>query len=206
MLRKTLIKSWSSIKTSSTFTRRQIETKSIREVLETGESSLKESSGDKIRVVGWIKSTRDQKEVKFAHLNDGSDPRHLQLVFVNENDSPISNFDALHFNTAVECQGILVASSHKRQNVELRVTDLSILGPCDPSSYPFKARAKYSFEQLRPHVHLRAHSSLFADLMRARSRLTWSIHDYFDRNGFVQVHTPVITSNNCEGGCETFQV
>lgn len=183
--------------------RRLIQTKSVKELLESGET-LKES---RVRVVGWIKSTRDQKEIKFAHLNDGSDSRQLQLVFVPSSSSSLDGkFDALHFNTAVECEGVLVASTHRHQSVELRVTDLSVLGPCDPTTYPFKARAKYSLEQLRAHVHLRTHSSTFADLMRARSRLTSYVHDYFDRHGYTQIHTPIVTSNNCEGGCETFQV
>ena len=207
MLKSSLLrKSWltAANKFNQTQLIRQIETKSIKELL-----VLKEPVAENIvRVVGWIKSFRDQKEIKFAHLNDGTDSSHLQLVFLNDCFKPSdqSIFDSLHYNTAVECEGLLVKSAHKKQNVELKVTDLKVLGECDPSSYPFKAKSKYTFEQIRPYVHLRSHSAIFADVMRLRSELTWNVHEYFARNGFTHVHTPIITSNNCEGGCETFQV
>lgn len=183
---------------------RSIETKSVKDLLDS--NNTEKLCGTKFRVVGWINSVRNQKEIKFAHLSDGS--HNLQLVFLNEMFKPkvAQVFDSLHFHTAIECEGMLVKSSHKKQNVELQLTDLNIIGECDPNSYPFKAKANYTLEQLRQHIHLRSHSNLFASLMKLRSELTWSIHEYFYQRSFCQIHTPIITTNNCEGGCETFQV
>lgn len=195
MLRATLFANLRHLKLT-----RSIQTKTVKQLLETTETQPNEQE---VRVVGWIRGYRDQKNIKFANLIDGSDARHLQLVFL---DDKFHSLDPLQFNMAVECQGLLVKSGHKKQNFELRVTDMNVINPCDPASYPFKARAKYTLEQLRPHTHLRTHSAVFSDLMRMRSQLTWNIHEYFRERGFTHIHTPVITSNNCEGGCETFQV
>lgn len=186
---------------------RSIQTKSIRNLLGLEETKLDQS---KIRVVGWVKSFRDQKEIKFIHLNDGSDSRNLQLVILAENFRQKENqeklFNSIHFNTSIEVEGVLVKSTHKKQNLELHVTDLNIIGTCDPTEYPFKPKVKHTLEQIRPYVHLRPHVDMFASILRFRSELTMSIHEFFHRNKFTQVHTPLLTSNNCEGGCETFQV
>lgn len=189
---------------------KSIHTKSIRELLDMDEARIDQS---KLRVVGWVKSIRDHRDIKFVHLNDGSDLRSLQLVFLNNNlkDDNVNkqmekSFNELSFNTAIEVEGVLSKSIHKRQNVELHVTSLNVLGPCDANDYPFKAKGKYSLEQLRNHVHLRSHMTQFATIMKFRSELIMNIHKAFHDNRFTQVHTPILTSNNCEGGCETFQI
>jgi asparaginyl-tRNA synthetase len=195
---------------------RQVQTKSISDLIDIDFSKSTQNGNielDKteIRVVGWVKSVRDHKEIKFVHLIDGVTSRPLQLVYLPEKISNKSKnleslFKSLSFNSTIEATGILVKSTHPKQNVELHIKDLSLIGECDANSYVFKAKAKYTLEQIRPHTHLRTHVEPFASIMRFRSRLTHSVHEFFMSNRFTQVHTPVITSNNCEGGCETFQV
>lgn len=187
---------------------RLIHTKSVKSLLDSEESF---NNGNLVRVIGWIKSIRDQKEIKFINLNDGSDLRSLQLVFVMKNleekKQKIEHvFGKLNLHTSIEVRGHLLKSENKKQNVELQVKDIDLICECDPTDYPFKAKAKYNLEQLRQHINLRTHNDLFANILRFRSDLTFSFHIFFQMNSFIQIHTPILTTNNCEGGCETFQV
>lgn len=195
------------VNTLSSSRRNHLQTKSVKNLLET---DAKDLNSDLLRVIGWVKSVRDQKEIKFLHLNDGSDTRALQLVVLmenlKENKQKLENlFAKLHLNTSVEVTGVLQKSNHKQQTVELHVNDMNLISECEPTTYPFKLKSKYSLEQLRQHIHLRSHNTLFASILKFRHDLTYSFHEYFYSNQFVQVHTPVLTANNCEGGCETFQ-
>ena len=204
------------IKLISTNTCRTIQTKAINSLLDLDLDKTNDADAlnKQIRVIGWVKSYRDQKEIKFLHLNDGTDTRNLQLVLLKENFVHKDDFDTLsdaqtnmlHFNTSIEAVGRLVKSSHKKQNLEMQVTDLKIIGKCDPQEYPFQVKKVFTFEQMRKHINLRSNLSTFSSILKYRSELTMSLHEFFYTNSFTQVHTPIMTSNNCEGGCETFQV
>jgi asparaginyl-tRNA synthetase len=195
---------------------KSLQTKSIASILDIDLNKVNSDSPivlDKLRVVGWVKNFRDQKEIKFLHINDGSDSRNLQLVILmnefkqsNKDKDLTKLFNSIHFNSSVEVIGCLVKSTHKKQNYELRVNEMNIINDCEPDNYPFQFRSSYSLEQIRQHIPLRSHTNLFAAIMRFRSQLTMSFHEFFNKNNFIQVHTPILTSNNCEGGCETFQV
>lgn len=195
--------------TSRSLFKDSVITKSVREILELDLARSNEIELNKtpIRVVGWVKSFRDQKQIKFLHLNDGQDIRNLQVVYSSNNHQNMDDvFNKVNFNAAVEVVGVIVKSPHAKQNYELQLTDLKVITECNPDKYPFKSKAKYKLDQIRPYAHLRTHNQQFANIMQFRSHLTFSLHEFFARNRFVQVHTPIITSNNCEGGCETFQV
>jgi asparaginyl-tRNA synthetase len=149
---------------------RLFQTKSISSLLDLdlNESSSSSTTNDNIiRVIGWVKSYRDQKQIKFIHLNDGSDERHLQLVLLKENFANAQVYDdtstrSLTFNTSIEVFGRLVASSNPlKQRVELHVTDLKTIGECDPLTYPFQTKKSYTMEQMRQHLHLRTHLNAF---------------------------------------------
>ena len=112
-----------------------------------------------MRLIGWIKSFRDQKEVKFLHLNDGSDCRNLQLIIVmdsfkksTKNKDLSKLFGSIHFNSSVEVFGNLVKSTHQKQNLELRVNEINIISECEPKNYPFQFKVNYNLEQIRKHV------------------------------------------------------
>ena len=208
LVRRTFLKTNSQVKS--------LQTKSIASVLDIDINKINSDNSivlDKLRVVGWVKNFRDQKEIKFLHINDGSDSRNLQLVVLmdefkqlNKDKDLTKLFNSIHFNSSVEVIGSLVKSTHKKQNYELRVKEINIINDCGPENYPFQFRSNYSLEQIRQHIPIRSHTNLFASIMRFRSQLTMSFHEYFNKNNFIQVHTPILTSNNCEGGCETFQV
>lgn len=184
--------------------RRFIQTKSIKNIFDSDQTDLN------VRVVGWVKNFRNQKEIKFIHINDGTDPRNLQLVvtgeYLKQSDKLDKILNSIHFNTSIEAKGKLVKSAHRHQTHELQVSELTILAECDPSEYPFKPKVRQTLESIRPYVHLRSHVNQFSSIMKFRSELVFNIHKYFHEFKFTQIQTPVITSNNCEGGCETFEV
>jgi aspartyl/asparaginyl-tRNA synthetase len=135
---------------------RQVQTKSISDLLDRDWSTTTNSDIEldktEVRVVGWVKRVSDQKEVKFLHVADGASSLQLQLVCLPEKiaEKPElgSAFKSLTFNVAVEATGVLVKSSHPKQNVELQIHDLSVIGECDAKTYPFQAKTKYSLEQV----------------------------------------------------------
>ena len=67
-------------------------------------------------------------------------------------------------------------------------------------------KKKTSFEYLRTLPHLRPRTNTFKAVFRVRSVLSFAIHEFFQGEGFVYVHTPILTSNDCEGAGEAFKV
>ena len=129
---------------------------------------------EKFRVIGWVKSFRDQKEISFIHLNDGSHYQNLQLVismdkFEENLDTIKDTLGKLNFNTSIKVTGELLASTHKKQKVELHVDDIKIINVCEPTDYPFQTKIKPSLEQIRPHIHLRPHTDIFSNILKFRS-------------------------------------
>ncbi|XP_041880093.1 probable asparagine--tRNA ligase, mitochondrial isoform X3 [Corvus kubaryi] len=156
---------------------------------------------DAVRVQGWVRSVRSQKEVLFLHINDGSSLESLQVVA----DPSLEKRD-LTFGSAVEVQGKLVKSPHRMQNMELQAETIRVVGPCDIWSFPLKMKERHPLEYVRQFPHLRCRSNTLGALLRIRSEATAGIHSFFQDNGYVHIHTPIITSNDCEGAGELFQI
>ncbi|XP_015490378.1 probable asparagine--tRNA ligase, mitochondrial isoform X3 [Parus major] len=156
---------------------------------------------DAVRVQGWVRSVRSQKEVLFLHINDGSSLESLQVVA----DPSLEKRD-LTFGSAVEVQGKLVKSPHRMQNMELQAETIHVVGPCDIWSFPLKMKERHPLEYVRQFPHLRCRSNTLGALLRIRSEATAAIHSFFQDNGYVHIHTPIITSNDCEGAGELFQI
>ncbi|NXJ58928.1 SYNM protein, partial [Rostratula benghalensis] len=150
---------------------------------------------------GWVRSVRSQKEVLFLHVNDGSSLESLQVIA----DPSLENRD-LTFGSAVEVQGKLVKSPHERQNMELQAETIRVVGPCDTWSFPLKVKKRHSLEYFRQFPHLRCRNNALASLLRIRSEATAAIHSFFQDQGYVHIHTPIITSNDCEGAGELFHI
>ncbi|XP_064841498.1 probable asparagine--tRNA ligase, mitochondrial [Oncorhynchus masou masou] len=157
--------------------------------------------GTKIKVQGWVRSVRPQKENLFLHVNDGSSLQSLQVVASSE-----LNHRLLTFGSAVEISGSLVTSPSHKQDVELQADQIDVVGECNPVDFPFKIKEKHGLEYIRQFPHLRCRTNAFSSLLRIRSEATTAIQQYFKEKGFIQVHTPVLTSNDCEGAGELFQV
>uniref|UniRef100_A0A8U7MHQ5 asparagine--tRNA ligase n=1 Tax=Corvus moneduloides TaxID=1196302 RepID=A0A8U7MHQ5_CORMO len=134
-------------------------------------------------------------------INDGSSLESLQVVA----DPSLEKRD-LTFGSAVEVQGKLVKSPHRMQNMELQAETIRVVGPCDIWSFPLKMKERHPLEYVRQFPHLRCRSNTLGALLRIRSEATAGIHSFFQDNGYVHIHTPIITSNDCEGAGELFQI
>ncbi|XP_053160659.1 probable asparagine--tRNA ligase, mitochondrial isoform X2 [Hemicordylus capensis] len=168
----------------------------VREALE-----VQDPTGGDVRVQGWVHSVRSQKQILFLHVNDGSSLESLQVVA-----DPGLESRELTFGSSVEVQGKLIKSPHKRQNVELAADNIRVVGPCDVLAFPLKYKTRHPPEYLRQFPHFRCRSNSLSALLRIRSEATSAIHSYFKENGYIHVHTPILTSNDCEGAGEVFQV
>jgi asparaginyl-tRNA synthetase len=168
---------------------------SIIELLEEGDI-LQE-----VILKGWVRTFRSNR---FIALNDGSTIHNMQCVvdFENFDDSVLKRITT---GAAVEIKGTLVESKGRGQKVEVQVSSLSILGDSDPDEYPIQPK-KHTLEFLREKAHLRVRTNTFGAVMRVRSKLSFAIHDYFHKNGFFYVHTPIITGSDAEGAGEMFRV
>ncbi|XP_072040724.1 asparaginyl-tRNA synthetase-like isoform X2 [Amphiura filiformis] len=150
---------------------------------------------------GWIKSVREQKHVMFLSLHDGSCIDSLQIVAKEHVCT-----DGIAFGCSVEVRGHLIPSKSKGQKVELSAEEIKVIGPCDNEIYPLKARTRHSADYTRQIPHLRSRTNTFSSLLRIRNSATQAVHAFFQEAGFLQVDTPIITSNDCEGAGETFTV
>lgn len=156
-----------------------------------------------IALNGRVRSVRDSKTFGFIELNDGSYLKNIQVVF--ENNLP--NFDDICKLTtwsSISIEGKLVASQGAKQAFEVKASKVTIVGTC-PSDYPLQKKG-HSFEYLREIAHLRTRSNTFSAVFRVRSLLAFAIHKFFNENGFIYVHTPIITWSDAEGAGQMFQV
>ncbi|KAJ8280672.1 hypothetical protein GJAV_G00057580 [Gymnothorax javanicus] len=174
--------------------------KSLRK-LKICEALSSHEIGAQVRIQGWVRSVRSQKENLFLHVNDGSSLQSLQIVASSQLEDRL-----LTFGCAVEVSGNLVKSPHKKQNMELKADHIRVIGECNPVDFPFKVKERHGLEYIRNFSHLRCRTNTFSSLLRIRSEATSAIHEFFKGNHFVQIHTPVISSNDCEGAGEIFLV
>ncbi len=156
-----------------------------------------------LEVRGWARTVRCGKEVAFIALNDGSSFGSLQVVV----GPSLANFDEicrLGTGSAIVVTGRLVPSPAAGQAVELAAEEIRVIGPSD-ESYPLQKK-RHTLEYLRTIAHLRPRTNTFGAVFRVRSSLAQAIHHFFAERGFLYVHTPIITGNDCEGAGELFRV
>ncbi|WP_299160119.1 asparagine--tRNA ligase [uncultured Tenacibaculum sp.] len=154
-----------------------------------------------VHVKGWVRTFRSNR---FIALNDGSTINNIQCVvdFENTNEELLKRITT---SAAVSITGTLVESQGKGQKVEVKVTNLEILGDSNPDEYPIQPK-KHSLEFLRDNAHLRIRTNTFSAVMRVRSALSFGVHKYFQENGFNYVNTPIVTGSDAEGAGEMFHV
>jgi asparaginyl-tRNA synthetase len=162
--------------------------------------------GEKIQVQGWVRTRRESKQgFSFVELNDGSCMKNLQVVI----DSTVPGYDETikHVSTgsSISADGELKESPGKGQRIELHASSLQLLGTADPETFPLQKK-RHSFEFLREIAHLRPRTNTFGAIARVRNAISTSIHNFFQSRGFLYVHTPIITTSDCEGAGEMFQV
>ena len=155
-------------------------------------------------VAGWVKSCRGNGSFGFIDLNDGTSFKGVQIVF---NKDKIKNFEIvqkLNTGSAIMCTGNVVLTPENKQPFEIQANSVTVISATD-NEYPLQKK-KHSLEFLREIAYLRPRTNLFNAVFRVRSELSFLLHEFFNKKGFVYVHTPIITSSDCEGGSELFRV
>jgi len=162
-----------------------------------------ETSPGRVTVAGWVRTVRQGKGVTFLAVNDGSCLASLQVV-VDAGAPAGAALPRVGTGTCVEVSGSLVVSPGTEQRWELQAEKVVVLGPID-EEYPLQKK-RHGLEFLREIGHLRPRTNLFGAVFRVRSRLAFAVHRFFQERGFLLVHTPIITANDCEGAGEMFRV
>ena len=157
-----------------------------------------------ICVKGWVRTKRQGKNVTFISLNDGSTINSLQVV-LDMQKFKVELVEQINTGSSVEFSGNLIKSQGKIQNYELDATELVLLGESDAGKYPIQPK-KHSLEFLRDVAHLRPRTNTFSAIFRIRHAVIFSIHKFLNDKGFVNIHTPIITSSDAEGAGEMFKV
>jgi len=165
---------------------------------------LAREPGAKVAARGWVKTRRDGKGVHFVQLQDGSSAIDLQVVIL-AGLLPEAVLAAVTTGSSLRVEGEVVASPGPGQPVELRAEAIEVYGAADPSTYPLQKKG-HTMEFLREIGHLRSRSNTFSAVFRVRNALSFAIHRFFQDNGFVYVQTPLITTLDCEGAGQMFQV
>ena len=161
------------------------------------------SDGNSVEAAGWVRTLRVGKEVTFMALNDGSCMASLQVVL----EPSLPNYEEIcrsGTGSSVRASGRLTESPAAGQRFELHATEVEIVGAAD-QTYPLQKK-RHSFEYLRTIAHLRPRTNTFGAVFRVRSALAQAVHRFFGDRGFLYVHTPIITANDCEGAGELFRV
>ena len=163
----------------------------------------KDYKGKSVIVEGWVRNHRKQKEFGFIDFSDGTCFNHLQIVY----DNSLSDFEEItkiKNGSAIEVHGVIVESVGSGQSIELKAEKVIVLGDCD-EDYPMQPK-KHTREFLRDEAYLRPRTNLFQAVFRVRSIAAYAIHKYFQDNGYVYFHAPLITASDCEGAGQMFQV
>lgn len=159
------------------------------------------AEGQEITIKGWVRTFRNNS---FIALNDGSTNQNLQVV-VDFNTTAEETLKRITTGAAISATGSLIASLGKGQTVELKASNIEIIGDSDAEKYPLQPK-KHSLEFLREIAHLRFRTNTFGAVFRVRNTLAFAVHKFFNERGFLYIHTPIITSSDAEGAGEMFRV
>ncbi|MEG2611480.1 MAG: asparagine--tRNA ligase [Oscillospiraceae bacterium] len=157
-----------------------------------------------ITVCGWIRTVRDSKNIGFAQINDGSSFQSLQIVFEQSKLKNYSEIASLNVGAAIIVTGRVVRTPQARQPLEISASKIEVEGVSSPD-YPLQKK-HHTLEYLRTIGHLRARTNTYSAVFRVRSGVAMAIHRFFEEQGFVYVHTPIISSTDAEGAGEMFRV
>ena len=162
------------------------------------------ADGEIVTVCGWAKTVRDSKSIGFIELSDGSCFKNLQVVFQVDKLENYKEVAKAGVGTSMQVTGRIVVTPGAKQPFEVNADSVTLLDVCPPE-YPLQKK-RHTLEYLRTMPHLRPRTNTFAAAFRVRSVAAWAIHKFFQEQGFVYVHTPLITGSDCEGAGEMFRV
>ena len=162
---------------------------------------ITEPKGQDVVVQGWVRTFRNNQ---FIAINDGSTIQNIQAV-VDFSNMPETELKRITTGACVSIKGTLIQSPAKGQSVEVKVSQLEILGDSDPEKFPLQPK-KHSLEFLREIAHLRSRTNTFGAVMRVRHAMAYAVHKFFNDRGFFYIHTPIITGSDAEGAGAMFRV
>ena len=175
----------------------------VREIYEAISNNDETLDGKEVIIDGWVRTNRLMGNLGFISFNDGTCFKCAQLVY----NSNLDNFELASkskLGQAISIEGIVHLTPSGKQPFEIELTKYVLVGDVD-ESYPLQKK-KTSFEYLRTIPHLRPRANTFTALYRVRSVLAFAIHEFFQGEGFIYVHTPIFTSNDCEGAGQAFKI
>ncbi|MCU0714394.1 MAG: asparagine--tRNA ligase, partial [Pirellula sp.] len=165
-----------------------------------------DSIGKTVEVRGWVRTRRDSKGgFSFIEVNDGSCFGNLQIVADGSLPNYQSEITSLTVGSSVKVAGEIKESQGKGQSTEMVATSVQITGLASATDYPLQKK-QHTFEKLREWAHLRPRTNTFGAVTRVRNQLSFATHEFFQQDGFVYVHTPLITASDCEGAGQMFRV
>nr|MCU0719714.1 asparagine--tRNA ligase [Pirellula sp.] len=165
-----------------------------------------DSIGKTVEVRGWVRTRRDSKGgFSFIEVNDGSCFGNLQIVADGSLPNYQSEIISLTVGSSVKIAGEIKESQGKGQSTEMVASNVQITGLASATDYPLQKK-QHTFEKLREWAHLRPRTNTFGALTRVRNQLSFATHEFFQQDGFVYVHTPLITASDCEGAGQMFRV
>ncbi|MGK7924989.1 MAG: asparagine--tRNA ligase [Spirulina sp.] len=176
-----------------------MEKRRIADILRNGQPN------EAVIVEGWVRTKRASKGFAFMEVNDGSFLANLQVIIKGDFPNYETLLKQLNIGAAVKVSGTLVESQGKGQRIELQPETLEMIGDSDPETYPLQKK-RHSFEFLRTIGHLRSRTNTLGAVFRVRNATSNAIHRFFQDRGFLWIHTPLITTNDCEGAGELFSV
>lgn len=157
-----------------------------------------------VSICGWVKTTRNSKNILFIEINDGSTLKNIQLVAINGETKDFFNILKLNVGSAVRVSGVLVLTNKESQPFEIKLSEVIVEGE-SRSDYPLQKK-HHTLEYLRTIAHLRPRTNTYGAVFRVRSAAAFAIHTFFNNEGFFYVHTPILTGSDCEGAGEMFTV
>jgi asparaginyl-tRNA synthetase len=162
--------------------------------------------GKEVELRGWVRTRRDSKGgFSFLEVNDGSSMGNVQVLAEASLPNYESDVKKLGTGASVVVVGTVRKSPAKGQATEVLAQSITVYGLADPETYPVQKKGA-SFEFLRTIAHLRPRTNTFGAVARVRNCVSKSIHDFFQEQGFLYIHAPVITASDCEGAGEMFKV
>ena len=163
-----------------------------------------EYGGQEVVIKGWVRNNRASNKFGFIELNDGSFFKSVQVVYEEEFLNNFEEISKAYVATALEVKGVVELTPNAKQPFEIKAREINVEATSTPD-YPLQPK-RHSMEFLREIAHLRPRSNMFSAVFRVRSLVAYAIHQFFQDQNFVYVHTPIITGSDCEGAGEMFRV
>lgn len=178
----------------------------MAEKISVAQARRPEAIGKEVLLQGWVRTRRDSKGgFSFLELNDGSCLGNIQIIADNRLPNYESEVKRLTTGCSIAVEGVVQASPGREQATEVLAHRIVVYGWADPEKYPLQKK-RHSYEFLRTIAHLRPRTNSFGAVARVRNAMSFSIHRFFQEEGFLYIHTPIITASDCEGAGAMFRV